>query len=373
VPGNAEIAEKQRRVNELLELGGYDAMLLARVDNFAWFTCGGQCHVNTAQETGVGSLLIHRNRKTLITNNVERPRLLQEELAGRASPAGQGFDEEVSLWAEDALGPAIARIAPGQKIISDVALPGVTACPDDIAGLRASLTPEEVQRYRGLGAEVGAALGQACLETRPGMTEHEAAAAVARRQWERGIVPIVVLVAADDRLMKYRHPIPTGNEIERTVMLVVCGRRQGLIVSATRIVTFGPVSEELRRKHQAVARVDAAFIANTKIGARIGDIFDAGLAAYAAEGYPEEWKLHHQGGPTGYAARDYRATPDIDAAVEPNQAFAWNPSITGTKSEDTIIALQGGPEIISASPGFPMLEVGAHGHAPLRRSDILVR
>lgn len=366
MPANPEIAEKQRRVNDLLEMGGYDAMLLGRIDNFAWFTCGGQCHVNTAAETGVGSLLIHRNRTTLIANNVERPRLLQEELAGLR------FDEEISLWAEDALAPAVARIASGQKIISDVALPGVTACPDDIARMRASLTPEEVQRYRALGEEVGAALGQACLEIEPGMTEHAVAAAVARRHWERGIVPIVVLVAADDRLMKYRHPIPTGNEVKRTVMLVVCGRRHGLIVSATRIVSFGRLSDELRKKHDAVARVDAAFIANTKVGARIGDIVKAGLAAYAAEGYPDEWKLHHQGGPTGYAARDYRATPDIDNKVEPNQAFAWNPSITGTKSEDTIIAAPDGPEVISASPGFPTVQVTIGG-LTLERADVLVR
>jgi hypothetical protein len=47
--------------------------------------------------------------------------------------------------------------------------------------------------------------------------------------------------------------------------------------------------------------------------------------------------------------------------VRPNQAFAWNPSIAGTKSEDTVIARPTGPEIISASPGFPMLAVEIDG------------
>lgn len=361
-----EIAEKQRRVNDLLERGGYDAMLIATLANFAWFTCGGDAHVNTAEETGVGALLVRRNRKTLITNNVERPRLLEEELAG------QGFEEEISLWVEDALAPAVARIAPGEKLVSDVALPGVTACPEDIARLRWSLTPEEVERYRALGADVGKALGEACLQVRPGMSEHEAAAEVAAHHMRRGVAPIVVLVAADERILKYRHPIPTDNQIERTVMLVVCGRRQGLICSATRLVSFGPLTDELRKKHDAVARVDAAFIAATQIGARIGDVFKAGLDAYAAEGYPDEWQLHHQGGPCGYAARDYRATADIDDVVEPNQAFAWNPSITGTKSEDTIIATPDGPEVISASPGFPTIEAAA-GDRSFQRADILVR
>jgi len=361
-----EFAEKQRRINEFMELGGYDAVLLSRLENFAWFTCGGDVHVNTAQETGVGSLLVHRSGTTLITNNVERPRLLDEELDGLQ------LAEDISLWAEDALPDAVARVAPDQKIASDVALPGVAACPEAIARLRWSLTPAEVDRYRALGADVGAGIGEACMRLEPGMTEFEAAGALASEHYARGVTPIVVLVAADDRLLKYRHPLPTMNEITRTVMLVVCGRRNGLIVSATRIVSFGRVSNELRKKHQAVVAVDAAFNGATKIGARIGDVFKAGLAAYAEQGYPEEWKLHHQGGPTGYAPREYRATPDTDDLVLENQAFAWNPSITGTKSEDTVIATSAGLETISASPGFPTLEASSHG-LTLKRSDLLVR
>jgi hypothetical protein len=110
----------------------------------------------------------------------------------------------------------------------------------------------------------------------------------------------------------------------------------------------------------------------TKPGARIGDIFSAGLEAYRAQGYPDEWRLHHQGGPTGYAAREYRATQESEDLVEANQAFAWNPSIAGTKSEDTIIATLQGPEIISASPGLPSLTVTASG-VEFPRPDIVVR
>lgn len=361
-----ELEEKQRRVNAFLDEGGYDGLLLARVDNFAWFTGGGDHHVNSAEETGVGALLIRRDRKTLITNNVERARLLEEELSD------QGWAEEISLWTQDALPPILARLTGGERIAGDVALPGLLPCPTEIARLRRSLTEEEVARYRQLGCEVGEAIGEAATSIHPGMTEYDVAAAIAQEHFRRGIKPIVVLVAADERLLKYRHPLPTANPVRRTAMLVVCGRRHGLIVSVTRLVSFGPVPEELKRKHRAVVAVDAAFLAATQVGARIGDIFSQGVAAYATQGYPEEWQLHHQGGPTGYAARDYRATAEIDDTVQPWQAFAWNPSITGTKSEDTIIATPAGPEIISSSPGFPTLEAEAPG-ARFRRADILVR
>jgi antitoxin VapB len=363
---SSEMLEKQRRVNELLDRTGNDALLLLGADNFAWFTCGGRDYVNTAAEGGVAALLLHRDKKTLITNNVERPRLLTEEVAG------QGFIEEVAPWPQDALPPIVARLAPGEKLISDAPFPGATAMPGEIQKLRCSLTPEEVKRYRLLGKDVGEALGEACMTIAPGMTEHEAAAAVASEHYQRGIVPIVVLVAADQRLLRYRHPLPTDNAIKSTVMLVVCGRRHGLICSATRIVHFGQLQEELIRKHKAVVAVDAVFNARTKVGARIGDIFAAGVEAYAAEGFPQEWTLHHQGGPTGYAARDYRATTETDDLVEPYQAFAWNPSIAGTKSEDTVLATPSGPEILTASPSFPRIEVTVEG-VRLKRADILVR
>jgi antitoxin VapB len=361
-----ERTEKHRRVVEFLDAGGFDGVLLNRVDNFAWYTGGGECHVNLAAEAGVGALLIRRDGAVLITNNVERPRLMEEELGGL------GLMQEICDWWQDDLAPAVQRLAPGMKIASDTDVPGASPAAADIARLRWSLTPEEVRRYRALGKEVGQAIGEACMAVQPGMTEHEAAAVLAAEHLRRGIQPIVVLVAADDRLLKYRHPIPTDNKITRAVMLVVCGRRSGLIVSATRIVHFGPVPAELAKKHAAAIAVDAAFIAATRVGGRIGDIVKAGLDAYAVQGFADEWKLHHQGGPTGYAARDYRAIETTDDLVLPNHAFAWNPSITGTKSEDTIVATPEGPEVISLSPGIPTREITAAG-IRLRRHDILIR
>jgi len=366
MPTSPERTEKHRRVVEFLDTRGFDALLLNRVENFAWYTGGGECHVNMAAETGVGALLVRRDGAALITNNVELPRLMDEELGGL------GLAQEIRNWWQDDLGPIVQHLAPGRKIASDTDLPGTVFAAADIARLRWSLTPEEVRRYRALGKEVGEAIGEACMAIQPGMTEHEAAAALAAEHLRRGIQPIVLLVAADQRLLNYRHPIPTGNKIRRAVMLIVCGRRSGLIVSATRIVHFGPVPAELAEKHAAVIAVDAAFIAATRAGARIGDVFKAGLDAYAAQGFPDEWKLHHQGGPTGYAARDYRATEATDDPVVANQAFAWNPSITGTKSEDTVIATPDGPEIISLSPGIPTREVMA-ASLRLPRHDILIR
>ena len=155
-------------------------------------------------------------------------------------------------------------------------------------------------------------------------------------------------------------------------MVVAGAKKWGLIVSATRLVYFGRIPAELRQKHEAVMRVDAEFIARTRPGASVDLIFRKGMEAYSQAGFPDEWQHHHQGGATGYAGRDYRAKAGSTEIVQPNQAFAWNPSIAGTKSEDTVIALRDETEIISAYGDWPMKPIEVES-LTIPRPDILER
>jgi len=153
-------------------------------------------------------------------------------------------------------------------------------------------------------------------------------------------------------------------------MLVLCARRAGLVASATRMVSFGPASDGLRRRHISCCRVDAAFNLLTRPGAKISSVFRDATAVYSSEGFDREWLLHHQGGPCGYKSRYFCADPDSPGRVKPNSAFAWNPSITGTKSEDTIIAFSDRAEFITRTGEWPELQVDFQG-ARLSRADIL--
>jgi hypothetical protein len=90
------------------------------------------------------------------------------------------------------------------------------------------------------------------------------------------------------------------------------------------------------------------------------------MATYARVGFADEWRLHHQGGPAGYEPREYLATPDSAEVVAEGQVYAWNPSIAGTKSEDTILVGQDGNEVLTAIQGWPMLPVIVGGQELLR-------
>jgi Xaa-Pro aminopeptidase len=204
-------------------------------------------------------------------------------------------------------------------------------------------------------------MDQAIRAVQPGMTEYQIAALLGSEAQSRGLQPVVNLIATDERIYKFRHPLPTDKKLERYAMLVLCGRRWGLVCSLTRLVYFGRLPAELRSKSLAVAKVDATIMAETRPGRSLGEIFARIQAAYAEAGYPDEWKLHHQGGSAGYEPREVVATPGSPDMVNLGQAYAWNPSITGTKSEDTLLVGPSSNEILTCIPAWPVLtiQVGA--------------
>ena len=283
--------------------------------------------------------------------------------------AAQGWNFRVTPWFEK--NAAISELTRGLKLGSDGLHPDTLDLSAEIAHLRANLTPDEGKRFRILGQLCALAMDAAIRSVCPGQSEYEIASLLAKEAEQRGVQAIVILTATDERIFKFRHPLPTAKKLEHYAMLVLCGRRQGLVCSITRLVHFGPLPGEGRHKAEAVARVDAEMISATRPGQSLKYIFQRTVKAYADSGFPDEWRLHHQGGPVGYEPREYVATPDSTETVAVGQAYAWNPSITGAKSEDTFLVGENGNEILTAIPGWPVIKVDVNGQT-LERPAILV-
>jgi len=358
-----ELATKLSRIRKLLEERNVDALLIRRSDNFAWVTCGAASFVNQATDHGAAILLITQSNQHLITDNIEAPRLEQEEKLVQ-----QGWEFHITPWHEAR--DRIEALRGGLKLASDGAYLNALDISAELIPLRATLTVEETARYREIGAACGKAMDTAIRSVIPGLSEGEIAGQLAREAWKLDLQPIVVLIASDDRIFHYRHPLPTESKLKKYAMLVLCGRRGGLIGSVTRLVHFGKLSDEIQRKAECVANIDAQFILATQPARSLKEIFQLGIEAYREAGYPEEWKLHHQGGLAAYAPREIIATAETDYRVINGQAYAWNPSITGTKSEDTIIVGEKSNEVITAMPGWPMMEIQSNGSV-IQRPAIL--
>lgn len=360
-----EVAAKLGRVRVWLDEHAGDAVVFRSQANFAWLTAGGRDHVSIGDESGIAWVLVTRSDAFVVTTNIERPRLLDEELAELpyevlAYP-WHSPEQAVSLVEERAAG-AVADLPLGPLLAADASL----------ASLRYTLLAPEVERYRALGRDAAGALESAARAAERGMSELEISGILASECRSRDILPLVDLVGADDRIDRYRHPIPTERRVDRTVMLAVTGRRAGLHASLTRFVSFGPVETDRDVRAPSTARVDARYLRESRPGASLAEVFAAGVDQYALEGYPGEQERHHQGGLTGYGGREIFATATAGHVLEENQALAWNPSITGTKSEDTVLVRDGSPEILTNTGDWPELEVEIEG-ARIARPWFLIR
>lgn len=353
----AELTEKRRRVHALLDRLDLDTLVLRSPGNIAWYAGGARTHILATPDVGVADLVITRDGERVVTAVNEAARLEAEELAVLAP--------EITVVGWDADRTAV--LPRGARVGCDVPLDGTTQIAADVEAARRSLTPAEQDRYRALGRDTAEAFTDIAAGLGPRHSEHHAAGALAAALLARGADPIVLLVAGGDRLAVHRHPLPTAGQLGDLVMVVACARRDGLIANVTRFFAFAPLAGGHRSAYRRLLDVEAAFLTATRPGDRVGSVFAAGAAAYAQHGFPaDEVTRHHQGGPTGYASRDYVATAASDAAVEPGQAFAWNPSVPSLKVEDTVLALDSGVEVLSVDPRWPSIVVDG-----VRRPDVL--
>lgn len=360
-----EIQEKKRRVRALAEELKLDGIYFKRPSNFSWLTGGGSNVVGITTELGVAGLLITLDGDVVICSNIEAHRMEKEEKLEE-----QGYKIHSFLWYEDREVELVRELAGGSKIGADHGFPGAEDISEMINPLRYSLTPWEVERYKENGHLTSVAIEQVCQEIKPGDKECAVIGLLAERLWENRLDYVTTFCAADERIAEFRHPIATDKTIWKRAMLCVNSRRRGLIVSLTRFVQFGFVPEEIRRKYDANVLIDCTLMAHTVPGKPVVEAFRKGIAAYEQAGYPEEYKLHHQGGAIGYVGRDYKVNFQTEEIVRENQAFAWNPSITGSKSEDTMIATSNGPVLLSRPVLFPERTVEAGGFS-FSRPDIL--
>lgn len=358
-----ELAVKLQRVRDIMKTRSLSGVVIQKATNLAWLLSGAECWVARTVEKGNCTAIVTADECHVLMNAVESRRLLPEELEGL------GVTPQEFPWHQDATDELIGQLG-GGAIGSDMGVAGSKAIDGDLVSAQIPLTDAEMDRYRALGRDAGEALGAAMRDVKPGMTEHQIAALIAGEVLARGAQAAVLLVAVDDRAMSYRHPIPTGTALTSYAMGVLVARRGGLHASLTRCVAFGDLPTELAEKHQRVCEVDGMILGATREGATAGEVFSVAQQAYSIAGYPEEWHLHHQGGATGYQPRSWRGSPGAEQKVHAGQAFAWNPSLQGTKSEDTILCHGQDIEILTATPGWPTLEVPS-GEGTVERAAIL--
>lgn len=286
-----------------LQTSEYDGVILGRRDNFKWITEENANAVVTNAEVGVAHLLIEKDGSvTVAADSSDCPRVEAEQNAlgakGMLIPWYESFEAHLKDYIGD------------RTFASDTGIVGTDNVQSDLINVRMQLSEKERKRYRKIGQECAGIVEGVAMNARPGQTEQEIA-----------------------------DKIRTG--------CIANG------ISMTRMVYFVPVPEEIKGRMQKTQKIFAAMQNLMKDGMSYQTYFRKIQELYAKEGCPEEWKMHHQGGPTGYGCREFVVTPVIGGRIRNNQAYAWNPTIVGTKCEETTFLTDNGVEIFTRTKVWP--------------------
>jgi antitoxin VapB len=360
----AEGETKRRHLCERMASSGLAAVELRRTENIAWLTAGRvDRRVLLPSARGVATILLLRNGDAFyLAADNEGRRLAEEDFAGLP------FTALLAPWHAADFEAKLRSLAGEGRVAADIAPEGAALMLEQ----RAALTDTETERYRWLGRNTAQVIAVVLQSLEPGVTERTMAARISAGLIERGIEPSVLLMAVDERILRYRHAVAQNRALERFGMLNLCARRWGLCISITRFVHFGPMPQQLVNGFAVAAEVNARLLAATKAGATSASLFATAADTYAALGHPGEEQRHHQGGATGYGEREWLSTPAGKERVVNRQAFAWNPSVAGGKVEDTVLLRDGEIELLTGTPELPVVSTRA-GDMTVQSAGVLIR
>jgi Xaa-Pro aminopeptidase len=343
------------RVRAVAEAAGVPGVVLTRPGPVAWASGGINPPIDRTAPVDTVWLAVTPGGLTVITNEVEAPRI-------RAELAPEGAEVvAVPWWDADALAAAATDVVGADR--SAIGADGHPAFGRDLdhrlAVARLPLSDADAEELRELGADAAVAVEEALRAWRPGETDREIAARIAAAVERTGADAPCLLVGGDERMRRFRHPVADGSRPAVAVMAVLVARRAGLHVALTRHA-LAAADAGLERGMAVCRSIHRGVLAACRPGAHHGAVLDALAAGYAAAGAPGEWRAHYQGGPIGFAQREFEIAPGQtgspwwDEPLSAGVAVAWNPSLPGgAKDEDTYLVRGDGVELVTTTGTWP--------------------
>lgn len=350
-----------QRVRQVLAAAEVPAVVLTRPGPVAWATGGMNPPIDRTAPTDTVWLVVTPDAATVITTEVEAPRVEAELLTGDVGL------EAVPWWDADAFGAAAARAADcAPSELGSDGHPGFGRDLDhELTVARLSLSDSEVDDLRDLGRDAAAAVEDALRGWQPGEADRDIAGRIAAAVERTGGDAPCLLVGGDERLRSFRHPVANGSRPQEVVMAVLVARRGGLHVALTRHAATAP-DPELERRLAACRKIHRGVLRAGRAGQTFGTALEALADGYAAAGAPGEWQAHYQGGPIGYGQREFEIAPTQTASrwwseqITAHTAVAWNPSLPGgAKDEDTYLTGTAAPELITVTGSWPIADDGS--------------
>ncbi len=364
-PSLNEIHEKERRVHNLLVNLGYDSLILCRRENFSWFTCGGEAVTSHVSSISPVYLVITPARKYAVGYVMDIPRTMDEELSG------QGYEAVAIPSFSKTMNEVVKDLAQG-KVASDDVFTGAESIGDAVVKLHEPFTPEEMARYRDICAESSSIMWNLANWVKPGMTERYVFAEMWRRYLEHGFEGNCMFVGADQRIRKYRHTVPTDLPIENTVVISPAVSKYGLHVVQARMVHFGQLSADIRKRYDAIALMQATMLSMARPGMPLNGLLQTLFRIFNDTGYAKDISEHFHGNPLGYRVGYAERMLDLEERVKPNMALGFYLTISGVKDEELLLIRPEETQMATLEQNWPRISVIVDGK-PCEVPDILMR
>jgi len=337
-----EVDAKIQNIRDYLALREAKGIHVQRVENFAWVTGGLKNYVTLNGVQTECSLLITPEKAYVISPPSEFDRLNAQLPRGVFEIASHDWDQDPKTVAS--------------KIVKSRCLQDSEKTADYLKSQRVILNENEQFRLARLGKLAAQALEHGLQQATPDMSEQKLAAVIAYELMVRGVEPVLVIVSGEDNFRSH-HNISGQGKTGTICMGIVCAKLEGLVVSLTRMICFRQ-DVQLTEQMQRNTAIDAAIINATRHSKTLAEAFEKLVKFYGEHELDAEWRKLHQGGIVGYKLKEYFASSSSTVAIQEGMAFAWNITISGTKSEDTFLHQDGKMRWITHAPGtrWPILE-----------------
>jgi len=229
---------KRELIRKHIKEKGYQGVVISRRENFSWITTGGNATVINSTNNGIGCLVFTPDNQYFVSHSMDGQRILEEQI-----PLQEYELVELKWYESEPLGRAL-QIA-GSNAAADINITGYENIFPEILDLHYPITNLEINRLLWLGQKMNEIYLTMGDFIKPGMTEIEIAAYFQFLQAQAGIISDVLISGADQRMFKYRHPMPTDNKLNKYLMLHSAPNKWGLHTPITRYFSLGVPDKQL--------------------------------------------------------------------------------------------------------------------------------
>lgn len=362
---NPDFVELRRnQVSLLLKARSCDSLLLMQPANIAWYTGGIEPTRNLSGQPIVALLLSAESAALLgRSSDVEAMIGSTELLVGLQHRACDWPLGSRELLAELGISGQLASDQP-TDVGCDVS--------SEIATMRQTLSPLEIETLRKLGIRVTRAIEKAAREFQRGDTEAQIAGDVASRLVRHEVVPERIQIWGDGRGQSCPNWMFRRDAVEHFCTISVIARRQGLHVAVSRTVSFGTPPKELRWTYSDMLQTHMTAVHAICDQQSAATVIDRVKSACGTLGFVPDWSTTAPGVVTGYQPCEESLTSSSMLRLQAGMPLIWQSSLGPARAIDTLFVRKIDGKVVTQTGEWPLVSTTIDGR-PLYGQAILQR